>query len=254
MHSFPFGQPILPVLQRDQSPKDVFVLGVYASAVHARWVDEDGKESIKAVAVASEPEIFWSGAGAEEIVAGIELPAGTGRLEAADPQFNGPSGRALDERFLSPLGIVRGAAWLCDLLPESRCNPSQAEALRRAYAPLQHRLPTYSWPGVPTTLADERRVSEIADELSRSKARLLVTLGDLPLRFFARRFGAHGALRAYGTTETEYGRPIPIAVNGHRCELLPLAHPRQVASLGRSSQGWGKLHRAWVERRSAHRS
>ncbi len=30
---FPFGQPIVPVAQQDRTPKKVFVLGVYASAV-----------------------------------------------------------------------------------------------------------------------------------------------------------------------------------------------------------------------------
>ena len=37
MLTFPFGMPIMPVQQADRSPKRVFVLGVYASAVHARW-------------------------------------------------------------------------------------------------------------------------------------------------------------------------------------------------------------------------
>ena len=59
--TFPFGQPVLRVVQRDRGPKRVFVLGVYASAVHARWIGPDGRQRIGAVAVASEPEIFWRG-------------------------------------------------------------------------------------------------------------------------------------------------------------------------------------------------
>ena len=39
---FPFGQELHPLVQEDQSPKKVFVLGVYASAVHARW-KKDGQ-------------------------------------------------------------------------------------------------------------------------------------------------------------------------------------------------------------------
>lgn len=119
------------------------MLGVYASAVHARWVGDDGKQRIKAVGVASEPEIFWTGNGASEIVAQIALPPGTGRLEAAHPDYNGPSGRSLDDQFLRPLGVSRSRAWLCDLLPESRCNPTQATqatVLHRAYLPLQDCL------------------------------------------------------------------------------------------------------------------
>ena len=37
--TFPFGQPLKPVQQLNRSPKKAFVLGVYASAVHARWID-----------------------------------------------------------------------------------------------------------------------------------------------------------------------------------------------------------------------
>ena len=36
--TFPFGQPVQKVVQTDRRPKSVLVLGVYASAVHARWV------------------------------------------------------------------------------------------------------------------------------------------------------------------------------------------------------------------------
>ena len=55
--TFPFGQPIVSLAQSDRSPKRVFILGVYASAVHARWVGEDGRSIVKALAVASEPEM-----------------------------------------------------------------------------------------------------------------------------------------------------------------------------------------------------
>ena len=34
MPTYPFGQPLTPVIQTDRRPKRVFVLGVYASAVH----------------------------------------------------------------------------------------------------------------------------------------------------------------------------------------------------------------------------
>lgn len=74
---FPFGEPILPLVQPDRTTKRVFVLGVYASAVHARWIGEDGRQKIGAVAVASEPEIFWRGDQdvARQIVSAIRQPA-----------------------------------------------------------------------------------------------------------------------------------------------------------------------------------
>ena len=43
--TFPFGEPLRPVVQIDRGPKDVFVLGVYSSAVHARWVGADTSRS-----------------------------------------------------------------------------------------------------------------------------------------------------------------------------------------------------------------
>jgi hypothetical protein len=58
---FPFGQPLKLVKQRDRTPKKVFVLGVYTSAVHAKWLSAEGKRLCQALAVASEPEIFWNG-------------------------------------------------------------------------------------------------------------------------------------------------------------------------------------------------
>lgn len=122
METFPFGMPIEPLVQADRAPKRVFLLGVYASAVHARWVSESDKTIINALGVASEPEIFWRGDGAAEIISGIPVPEGAGTLKPAGPHLNGPSGKALDDLFLAPLGIDRTDAWLCDLLPLSRKN------------------------------------------------------------------------------------------------------------------------------------
>ncbi len=129
---FPFGQPVRIVEQADRTPKDVFVLGVYSSAVHARWRDARGKQVVAALAVASEPVIFWRGEGAAEIIDRIDVPKEVGRLEPAASNLNGPSGRALDELYLGPLGITREHAWLCDLVPSSGKNPGQAKAIARA--------------------------------------------------------------------------------------------------------------------------
>ena len=100
--TFPFGQPIHCVAQADRSPKRVFILGVYASAVHARWCDARGKQMVKALGVASEPSIFWRGEKVEEIISAIDVPAEVGRLEPANGDLNGPSGRSLDEDFSIP--------------------------------------------------------------------------------------------------------------------------------------------------------
>ena len=110
---FPFGQEVKKVEQDERTPKQAFVLGVYASAIHARWENSLGKTLIKALAVASEPYIFWRGEKAEEKIREIQIPHELGKLVAAEKQFNGPSGIALDELILKPLGLARTDTWLC---------------------------------------------------------------------------------------------------------------------------------------------
>ena len=114
---FPFGQELHPLVQEDKSPKKVFVLGVYASAVHARW-KLDGQIICQALAVASEPRIFWDGniEEAKEIISKIAIPPELGCLEPAGKQLNGPSAKVLEENILAPLGFKRKDAWLCDCL------------------------------------------------------------------------------------------------------------------------------------------
>ncbi len=134
---FPFGQELRPLIQEDQSPKQAFVLGVYASAVHAKW-KRNGKIISQALAVASEPRIFWDGnpEEAKSIIAQIEIPEGLGTLEPAGSHLNGPSAKVLDEAILAPLGFDRSSAWLCDMLPEARLNPAQVKVIRERFAPL----------------------------------------------------------------------------------------------------------------------
>ena len=125
---YPFGETVHPLVQQDRTPKKVFVLGVYASAVHARW--KIGSKTIcPAMAVASEPRIFWDGNPEEaaEIISRIHLPEGLGTLEPAGSHLNGPSAKVLDEHILAPLGFTRKDAWLCDLLPETRINAGRSK-------------------------------------------------------------------------------------------------------------------------------
>ena len=85
---FPFGQELHPLVQQDRSPKKVFVLGVYASAVHARW-KKDGEIICQALAVASEPRIFWDGNidEAKHIIDKVNIPSELGILEPAGKQL-----------------------------------------------------------------------------------------------------------------------------------------------------------------------
>ena len=249
MLRFPFGMPIIPVKQRGSGPKRIFVLGVYASAVHARWVDESGKTIINALAVASEPEIFWCGHNAESIIKQISLPQGAGQLVAASKSLNGPSGIALDSLFLKPLGVTRNDAWLCDLLPESRCNPKQGLAIEREYDSRSDTfgLPTYNFPPVPDVLASEDRRLAIESEIATATPEVLITLGDQPLKWFTRHYGSHTTLGAYGDTLETYGHLHDLVIGERTVSLLPLVHPRQAARLGTHSAKWSELHSHWVE-------
>ena len=128
---YPFGEIVKRMEQQDRTQKQVFVLGVYASAVHARW--KKGNEIIcQALAVASEPKIFWDGNTdeAKEIINKIHIPNELGTLEPAGSHLNGPSSKVLDEHILAPLGYMRKDAWLCDLLPETRLNASHVKVLK----------------------------------------------------------------------------------------------------------------------------
>jgi uracil-DNA glycosylase len=245
---FPFGEPVRRVVQADRGEKRAFVLGVYASAVHARWVGRDGGNLVKALAVASEPEIFWRGEreAAEEIIGAIPVPEQAGRLTPADSMFNGPSGVALDERILRPLGLDRSECWLCDLVPYSCSNDNQRAAIENHYRPLvaELGLPEPSVPEVPRKLADDARRREILDELDASAARLLILLGDEPIKHFMRPLvGEWTRLSAF----EDYGRLHRVTLDGRALFALPLAHPRQVARLGRHSREWFEQHQGWID-------
>ena len=247
--TFPFGQPVKEVLQDDRSPKRIFVLGVYASAVHARWIGTNQKTIVKALAVASEPYIFWRGDNVNEIIEQINIPSALGKLVTANKQYNGPSGIALDDLILKPLGINRENAWLCDLVPHSCVNPSQNEAISRAYLPLvsKYCLPLPTVPEVPKQFTNEVRRAAIVGELMESGADILVLLGDKPIQWFLKYFDPRWKKLTDFTMDGQpYGRLNSTQIGSKTVKLLPLAHPRQIAKLGRSSVKWSDLHQNWI--------
>lgn len=255
--SFPFGQPVREVEQTDRTQKHVFVLGVYASAVHARWVGSNNKTIVNALAVASEPTIFWRGENAEAIIQNIFVPPALGRLVPANQQFNGPSGVALDELILTPLGLTRSDAWLCDLVPHSCLNPAQSKAIERAYLPevREHGLPKPTVPPVPTILAGEKRRSDILEELLESEADTLILLGDQPIRWFLSYFDPRWQRLADFLQDGQpYGTPCKVQLNHKHMEVIALAHPRQIARLGHSSPIWYNHHQTWINRLAARMS
>lgn len=245
---FPFGQPLKKVEQKDKTPKKAIVLGAYASAVHARWIGADGKQKVTALAVASEPEIFWRGENAAEIIRQIQVPPEMGRLEApTNKRFNGPSGVVLDELFLKPLGLNRANSWLCDLLPESRVNPAQREAINKQYKPLAavHGLPEATIPDfVQSLIGSEARTNQILEELEESKADTIILLGDYPIKYFLKKVSnlPYNKLSDF----PEYGTPVQGIIRSKDYSIYALCHPRQAGRLGMSNKGWFDKHQQWM--------
>lgn len=252
-YQYPFGEYVRPLVQEDRSPKKVFVLGVYASAVHARW--KKGNTIVcQALAVASEPQIFWDGNPDEagEIISRIRIPKELGVLEPAGSHLNGPSAKVLDDHILAPLGFTRSDAWLCDCLPETRLNPGQIKVINERYNPLirEYGLNEVTIPKRPSTFCDRKRAEEIVDELIQSRAGLLVLLGDIPIRQFLRRVSnvPYRSLREYADLYG-YGNPADATIRGKHINVLPLAHPRQIGALGAHSERWHKAHAEWEQAR-----
>ncbi|MHC1784936.1 MAG: hypothetical protein AB9891_19655 [Anaerolineaceae bacterium] len=251
MGTFPFGQPVKNVKQEDRFPKDVFVLGVYASAVHACWLNANNTPLIQALAVASEPYIFWRGENAESIIQKIFIPKELGRLLPAKKEFNGPSGLALDNLILNPLKLDRQKVWLCDLVPHSCANDAQRKAIAREYSPIVKKfgLAEHSVSQVPNPLIDENRRMEILDEFMESGAGTLILLGDQPIKWFLNYFIKHAyKLADFGRDGESYGRLHDVLIGDKVINVLPLAHPRQIAKLGQSSPVWYGLHEIWLKK------
>ena len=250
---YPFGEEVHRLVQQDRNPKKVFVLGVYASAVHARW--KKGNEIIcQALAVASEPRIFWDGnkEEAKEIISRIQIPKELGTLEPAGSHLNGPSAKVLDEHILAPLGYTREDAWLCDLLPETRINSSQKKVIEERYNPLieQYGLNPVTIPDRPTAFCDQKRSEEILSELKESQAELLVLLGDIPIKQFLNRVAKvdYASLQEYADI-FGYGNQSSVIIDGRTISVLPLAHPRQIGALGSHSEKWNVAHLQWEKSR-----
>ncbi len=241
--NFAFGKSVKKVEQKDRTAKKVFVLGVYASAVHAKWVSADGLYSIRALAVDSEPEIFWKGNNAAEIIKGIEIPDQAGKLETANIMYNGPSGRTLDDCILKPLDLYRKDVWLSDLIPYSLKNEGQEKALRKLEPILQMlNLPTDTRTKASTRKIDSERVEEIFNEIKLAKAELIITLGNKPIKYFINYFDKSFTK----LTHDSYGQILPIIIEGTPFRLLPLVHPRHVEGMSGFSSKWKATHKLWL--------
>ena len=252
IYQYPFGERSLPLTQEDRSPKKVFVLGVYASAVHARW-KKGGEVICEALPVADEPVLFWDGNPEEEkeIISRIRIPEELGVLEPVGNRINGPVSRVLDEDILAPLGFARDDAWLCDCLNEARLFPSEYIEIRDKYNPLikEYDLNDVTIRKRPVVFCDDRRAREISEEIIESQAELLVLLGDIAIGQFLRKAAKvpYRTLQDY-SEEYGYGNRSEVTIRGKQIEILPVAHPRQIGVYGAYNEKWHKAHMEWEKK------
>jgi hypothetical protein len=136
-------------------------------------------------------------------------------------------------------------------VPQSCANEKQQLAIHRAYCPLvqAYGLPPASTQPVPKSLADAARRKAILGELRQSEAKILVLLGDQPIKWFLHHFDNR---RRRLSDFQPYGALHDVAVDGLKLKVLPLVHPRQAAQLGRSSPEWA-LADAWERVKSPQR-
>lgn len=248
---FPFGQQLHTVEQQDKSPKKVFVLGADAGALHANW-EKDGEVIADALAVASEPSIFWDGNidEAKRIIDNIAIPKEVGTLTPASEQINGGCAKILCENILAPLGLTKNDVWLCECMPETRLSSTQAKIIKEKYNPLieQYNLNPVTIPARPFILCDANRSEQITYELMQSHATTLVLLGDTPISQYLKKvadipYSTLGEYyRLYG-----YGVPTEITISGKTFEIIPLVHPRQIGALGTCNKRWFNIHKEWEE-------
>lgn len=248
MGTFPFGRPAT-----DRPPRvpagdaDLFLLGVYPSALHVRWQRPDGVVQVQALAVDDEPEVFWDGADAAERVLRWSDEVGWrrewGRVSSAG---NGTSGRAVIEDVLRPLGTTIDRCFVTDYLPRYHVKHgpgSQGSAMAERYAPFAaaRGLPPVSLPGRPTPSALTRQAirengDELAGQLRMSQAELVVSLGEEAAEVFA---AVTGADRAPMRRDDAYGQercvPPGCGVGG----WVALKHP------GLREPRWKARHDEW---------
>jgi hypothetical protein len=97
-------------------------------------------------------------------------------------------------------------------------------------------------PDVPKEFADDQRRAEVLAELVESQAKIVILLGDQPIKHWLRHYdGRWKRLSEFGP----YGQLHDARIAGRSYHVLPLAHPRQVGALGAHSDMWFEAHKAW---------
>ena len=247
--SFPFGEEVKIVSQKDRTPKKYFVIGSYASAVHTTWFGTNGKIITKSLPVANEPEVLWTGNSLEAmtIINRIYIPSEAGSLTDPGKWVNGGVGRLFNVEILRPLNIFRSDVWLTLLIPHTVANKGQRKAINR-YTRFAEEFNLHKSnikpSNIKSSLIDEKRIRDISEELETSKAEIIITLGDLPLHHFIKLFDpAKKNLDSF----KNYGCLHKVKINSKSYQLLPLYHPKAGANIGAYTERWKNIHHEWIK-------
>lgn len=252
---FPFGAPSTPrPPRRPRGSAKAFVLGVYPSALHARW-SRSGRTFVAALAVADEPEVFWTGDdGQDRISSWSHVRWNEDWGSVSSPPTNGSSGRDVRDRVLAPLGIAIEDAWLTDSVNTFfvKSGPgSQRSAIEQRYLPFakKHRLETPTIPRRPSAsalvdLAIRSHADRLRSELLEARAPLVISLGNEAL----------SVLHAVATCEglptrlsiKDYGREGRVRLQDYSAHVYAMVHP------GQRSPSWRGAHDRWIRRVTGH--
>ncbi len=230
----------------------MFVLGAYPSALHVRWTAPGGAPSIRAIPIDNEPSPFWAGGDIEDRVRAWKAKVGFdverhGDVDPA-PEYNGPSGKWVDDRLLTPLGLRRDEAWITDCLVTYRMSTGVEKALSERFAPFAQKAGV-ALPRLATHPSENEIVSEALDaEADRLKAELaacrpdtIYTLGNAALRVLRELVEVTNAPRKLAVDG--YGAVLDVRLaDRHSCRWVPLAHPA-------APKAYQQAHTHWLNQR-----
>jgi len=272
--NFPFGAPSTPRPPRlPTKTTELFVLGVYPSALHVRWTpptwaqEIEGVRSVGALAVADEPTVFWDGIAPTpaDLVDAWKQRVGfldgdaPGRWGRVSPAGNGTSGRPVLDRVLGPLGISAESTWFSDCVNTffvKSGKGSQGDAWRERYAPFaaaagcsDATIPQRPSANELVTLAIEHHVDRLRAELLASNTPRVVTLGEEARRVLAEITDeSSGAPMQELTLQSDapigdlYGQKGRVHIGHWTASWMALVHP------GQRSADWAAIHAAWIDR------
>ena len=251
---FPFGRPVRRCKPSATTPRPVFILGAYPSALHACWTPPNGFRRIQAIAVDNEPEPFWNGLDEHDRIEkwkkAVQFDDAWGTV-APVKKLNGSSGLWVDEFILKPLGVSRDKVCISDCLDTYRCSVGLRARIDDTYEKFRRKFDReFDLPSA--VLGVHPSEQEIIEEGSTThKKRLLreieavapdtiVTLGNAAVavarKLLTFESGADTARLSH--VAEKYGAPAKVRLGSKVIELLPLAHPAAPKAYQTAHQAW----------------